>query len=111
MPAQRSAYMFVGEVLGDSTITARSSTGEKQVAALRVRVVESENSNTSPGDVHQIHQGFIAGNRCEHWGPKPSTTSDFPIGAKIQVFADAAVLGVPISIPAWDLRVRVFRVD
>ncbi len=111
VPVQRQVYMFVGEVLSDSTVTAMSSTGEKQVTALSVLVVESENLNTAPGNVHQIYQLFRAGNRCEHWGPKPLTTSDFPIGAKIQVFANTTVQGAVISIPAWDLRRRIFRVD
>jgi hypothetical protein len=103
--------MFLGEVLGENTISATSSTGEKQVVALRVRVIESDNANTSPGDVHHIHKKVIGGKKCEYSGPEPLTTSDFPIGARIQVFADAAMLGTPIAIPVWDLRVRLYRVD
>src|SRR5262245_62039635 len=98
-------YVFVGQVVGEGPISAKSSKGNVRVTALRVRVIDSSNQHTSPGTVHHIYQWTMEGSGCEYRGPKPLTTADFPIGTKIRVIADDS------AIPFWELRDRVLRVQ
>jgi hypothetical protein len=101
-PEQQNGYVFVGEVVGEELITAKSSKGDVHVVTLRVRVIDSSNQNTSPGTVHDVYQ-WTTDESCGY-SPHPLTTSDFPVGTKIRVIAD------DFAIAAWELRYRVFRI-
>ena len=98
-------YVFVGEILGEEKITAKSSASDKIITALRVRVLVSDTPRTTPGEVLNLHKFTMGGARCEHWGGESLTEQDMPIGVRVRVIARQ------LDIPFWEIRARFVRVE
>ncbi len=98
-------FVFTGQVVGEEKITAKSSSGDKVITSLRVRVINSDTTRTSPGEVFNIYQYTMGGSACEHWGGMSLTAQEMPIGAKVRVITPR------LDIPFWELRARFLRAE
>jgi hypothetical protein len=98
-------YAFVGEVVGEQKIVIKSSSGQKEITSLKVRVITSDTPKTAPGEILNFHQYEIGGPACEHWGGVSLSSSDVPIGARVRVITPRA------AIFTHELHARFKRVD
>lgn len=98
-------FVFTGEVIGEEIVTTKSSSGDRPITALRVRVISSDTARASAGQVLNIHRYTMGGAACDIWGGTSLTAQDMPIGAKVRVITPG------LAIPSWELQGRFVRVE
>jgi hypothetical protein len=103
IPLFQPGYEFIGEVVGETVVVAKAREGEILVTALQVRVTETMNDKTKPGDIHRIYTFMIGGPTCERTEYFPFTIDDHSVGTRLHVIAER----FPIYRP--ELRYRVLR--